>query len=89
MDGARAAISVSKTKESDRPTWCRHYDEWKQAHEELETLTARNTDRAEDWSREDLARLAELTRIRGDAAGRMWDEAPESQIWASAHIKCS
>ena len=85
----RHLMTRSKTKESDRPMWCRHYDEWKQAHEALETLTARNTDRVEDWTREDLAQLEELTRIRGEAAGRMWDEAPESEIWASAHIKCS
>ena len=85
----RHLMTRTKTAESDRPTWCRHYDEWKQAHEELEALTARNSDRTEDWSREDLARLAELTRIRGEAAGRMWDEAPESENWTSAHIKCS
>ena len=84
----RHLMTRTKTKESDRPTWCRHYDEWKQAHEELETLTARNSDRADDWSREDLARLEQLTRIRGEAAGRMWGEAPESENWTSAHIKC-
>ena len=82
-------MTRTKTKESDRPTWCCHYDEWKQAHEDLETLTSRNSDRAEDWSREDLARLQELNRIRGEAAGRMWGEAPESENWTSAHIKCS
>lgn len=84
----RHLMTRTKTAESDRPTWCSHYDEWKQAHEELEALTARNSDRTEDWSQEDLARLAELTRIRGEAAGRMWDEAPESENWTSAHIKC-
>ena len=77
-----------KTRESDRPTWCRHYDEWKRAYDEAEVLTARNSDRTEDWSPEDLARLAELTHTFGQAARRMWDEAPESEIWASAHIKC-
>ena len=76
-------------EESDRPTWCRHYDEWKRAYEEANALMARNSDRAEDWSPEDLARLAELTRTYGEAAGRMWDEAPESENWTSAHIKCS
>ena len=85
----RRLMTRTKTEEPDRPTWCRHYDEWKRAHEEAEALTARNSDRAEDWSREDLARLQELIRIRGDAAGRLWNEAPESEIWASAHIKCS
>lgn len=85
----RRQMTKTKTEESDRPTWCRHYDEWKRAHEELVALTARNSDRAEDWSREDLARLTELTRIRGEAAGRLWGEAPESENWTSAHIKCS
>ena len=85
----RRLMTRTKTEEPDRPTWCRHYDEWKRAHDEAEALTARNSDRAEDWSREDLARLQELIRIRGDAAGRMWDEAPESENWTSAHIKCS
>lgn len=78
----------TKTRESDRPTWCRHYDEWKRAYDEAEVLTARNSDRTEDWSPEDLARLAELTHTFGQAARRMWDEAPESETWASAHIKC-
>ena len=56
---------------------------------EFEALTARNSDRAEDWSREDLARLEELTRIRVEAAGRIWGEALEFENWTSAHIKCS
>ena len=85
----RHLMTRTKTAESHRPTWCRHYDEWKRAQEELDALTARNSDRAEDWSPEDLARLAELIRIRGEAAGRMWDEAPESENWTSVHIKCS
>ena len=85
----RHLMTRTKTEESDRPTWCRHYDEWKRAYEEANALTARNSDRTEDWSREDLARLAELTRTYGEAAGRMWDEAPESEDWTSAHIKCS
>ena len=85
----RLLITRTKTEESDRPTWCRHYDEWKRAYDEAEALTARNSDRTEDWSREDLARLAELTRTYGEAAGRMWDEAPESENWTSTHIKCS
>ena len=72
-------MTRTKTEESDRPTWCRHYDEWKRAYEEANALTTRNSDRTEDWSREDLARLAELTRTYGEAAGRMWDEAPESE----------
>ena len=85
----RRLITKTKMEESDRPTWCRHYDEWKRAHQELVALAARNSDRAEDWSREDLARLTELTRIRGEAAGRLWGEAAESENWTSAHIKCS
>ena len=85
----RHLMTRTKTEESDRPTWCRHYDEWKRAYDEAEALMARNSDRAEDWSREDLARLEELTRTYGEAAGRMWDEAPESEDWTSAHIKCS
>ena len=79
----------SKAKESDRPTWCRHYDEWKRAHDEADALMARNSDRTEDWSREDLARLQELTQTYGEAARRMWNEAHESENWASARIKCS
>ena len=84
----RPMTTSTKTRESDRPTWCRHYDEWKRAFDETELLTARNSDRTEDWSPEDLARLAELTRTYGEAARRMWDEAPESENWTSAHIKC-
>ena len=84
----RRLMTKTKTEESDRPTWCRHYDEWKRAFDEAEALMARNSSRTEDWSREDLARLAELTRTYGEAAGRMWDEAPESENWTSAHIKC-
>ena len=82
-------MTRTKAEESDRPPSCRHYDEWKRAHEELEALTTRNSDRTEDWSREDLARLEDLARIRDEAAGRMWDEAPESENWTSARIKCS
>ena len=85
----RHLMTRTKTDEPSRPTWCRHYDEWKRAHDEAEALTARNSDRTEDWSREDLARLQELIRIRGEAAGRLWNEAPESENWTSAHIKCS
>ena len=85
----RRRITKIKTEESDRPAWCRHYDEWRRAYDEAEALMARNSSRTEDWSREDLARLAELTRTYGEAAGRMWDEAPESEDWTSAHIKCS
>lgn len=85
----RHLMTRTRTTESDRPMWCRHYDEWKRAYDETEALMARNSDRTEDWSREDLARLAELTRIYGEAAGRMWGEAPESEDWTSAHIKCS
>ena len=54
-----------------------------------EALTARNSDRTKDGSPEDHARLQELTRTYGEAAGRMWDEAPETENWTSAHIKCS
>ena len=82
-------MNKTKTEESDRPTWCCHYDEWKRAYEEANALKARNSDFTEDWSREDLARLEELTRLFAEAAGRMWDEAPESENWTSAHIKCS
>ena len=85
----RHLMTRTKTEESDRPTWCRHYDEWKRAYDEAEAFMARNSGRAEDWSREDLARLEELTRTYGEAAGRMWGEAPESENWTSAHIKCS
>ena len=85
----RHLTTRTKTDEPDRPTWCRHYDEWKRAHDEAEALTARNSDRTEDWAREDLARLQELIRIRGEAAGRLWNEAPKSENWTSAHIKCS
>lgn len=53
----RHLMNRTKTEESDRPTWCRHYDEWKRAYEEANALTARNSDQPEDWSREDLARL--------------------------------
>ena len=82
-------MSRTKTRQSDRPTWCRHYDDWKRAYEEANALTARNSDRTEDWSREDLERLEELTRTYAEAAGRMWDEAPDSENWTSAHIKCN
>ena len=85
---SRHMAPKTKTREPDRPTWCRHYDEWKRAYDEVEALTARNSDRSEDWSPEDLARLAELIRTFGQAARRMWDEAPESETWTSAHIKC-
>ena len=81
-------MARTKARESDRPTWCHHYDEWKRAHDESEALMARNSDRTEDWSPEDLARLAELTRTFGEAARRMWNEAPESENWTSVHIKC-
>ena len=81
-------MARTKARESDRPTWCRHYDEWKRAHDESEALMARNSDRTEDWSPEDLARLAELTRTFGEAARWMWNEAPESENWTSVHIKC-
>ena len=81
-------MTRTEARESDRPTWCRHYDEWKQAFDESEALMARNSDRTEDWSPEDLARLAELTRTFGEAARRMWDEASDSENWTSAHIKC-
>jgi hypothetical protein len=81
-------MARTKTRESARPTWCRHYDEWKRAYDEPEALMTRNSDRTEDWSPEDLTQLAELTRAYGQAAGRMWDEAPESENWNSAHIKC-
>lgn len=84
----RHLMNRTKTEKSDRPTWCRHYDEWKRAYEEANALTTRNSDRTEDWSREDLARLKELTRTYAEAAGRMWDEAPESENWTSAQIKC-
>ena len=84
----RHMTTRTKTRESDRPTWCRHYDEWKRADDETEVLTARNSDRTDEWSPEDLARLAELTRTYGEAARRMWDETPESENWTSAHIKC-
>ena len=85
----RHLMTRTRTAESDRPTWCRHYDEWKRAYDEADALMARNSDRTEDWSREDLARLAELIQIYGEAAGRLWGEAPESEDWTSAHIKCS
>ncbi|MDE0613413.1 MAG: hypothetical protein OXI32_03260 [bacterium] len=86
--GFRNLLSRAMPGESDRPTWCCHFDEWKRAFEEAEALKARNSDRTEDWSREDLVRLEELTSAFAQAAGRMWDEAPESENWASAHIKC-
>lgn len=85
----RRLTTKTKTDESDRPPWCSHYDEWKRSYDETEALMARNSIRTEDWSRDDLARLAELTRTYGEAAGRMWDEAPESENWTSAHIKCA
>ena len=85
----RHLMTRSKAKKSDRPTWCRHYDEWKRGHDETEALMARNSDRTEDWSREDLARLQELTQTYGEAADRMWNEAHESENWTSARIKCS
>ena len=84
----RHATTSAKIRESDRPMWCRHYDEWKLAYDEAEALKARNSDTTESWSREDLARLAELTQTFGAAARRMWDEAPDSEDWTSAHIKC-
>ena len=84
----RCMTTRTKTREPDRPTWCHYYDEWKRAYDEAEALTARNSDRTEDWSPEDLERLAELIRTYGEAAHRMWDEAPESENWTSAHIKC-
>ena len=49
---------------------------------------ARKSSRTGDWSREDLARLAELTRTGGEAAGRMRYEAPEPENWISAHVRC-
>ncbi len=84
----RHKTTRTTTRVSDRPTWCRHYDEWKRAHDEAEVLTARNSDLPEDWSRKDLARLEALTQNYGEAADRMWDEAPETENWTSAHIKC-
>ncbi|WP_420443803.1 hypothetical protein [Candidatus Poriferisodalis sp.] len=77
-----------KSRKPDRPSWCRHYDEWKRAYDESEALMARNSKHTADWSPEDLLRLEELTKVYGEAAIRMWDEAPESENWASAHIKC-
>lgn len=50
---------------------------------------AKNSELTEDWSAEDLARLEELTRTYGEASARMWEEAPETENWTSAHIKCS
>ena len=85
---AKALTAGRKSKESDRPSWCRHYDEWKRAADEIEALEARNTEFTADWTKEDLERLAELINARGSAAYRMWDEAPESENWESAHLKC-
>ena len=80
--------SKSKSQKSGRPSWCRHYDEWKRAAGELEALQAQNTEFIADWTKEDLARLDKLIQARGEAANRMWDEAPESETWTSAHLKC-
>ena len=44
----RHLITRTKTEESDRPTWCRHYDEWKRAYDEAEAVMARNSDRVPD-----------------------------------------
>ncbi len=85
---ARAPSSGRKSKESERPSWCRHYDEWKRAADEIEALEARNTEFTADWTKEDLKRLEELIDERGNAAYRMWDKAPESENWESAHLKC-
>ena len=85
---ARAPSSGRKPKESGRPSWCRHYDEWKRAADEIEALEDRNTEFTADWTQEDLKRLEELINARCNAAYRMWDEAPESENWESAHLKC-
>lgn len=78
-----------KSRKPDRPSWCQHYDVWKRAYDEAEALMAQNSDQTEDWTPEDLARLKELTETYGAAAIQMWDEAPESENWESAHIKCA
>lgn len=77
-----------RSKKSDRPSWCLHYDEWKRADDEIKALESRNTICTTDWTQEDLRRLAELIDARGEASGRMWGEAPDSENWDSARIKC-
>jgi len=85
---AGAPSSGRKSKESGRPSWCRHYDDWKRAADELEALEARNTEFTADWANEDLKRRDALIEACGDAADQMWNEAPESENWESAHLKC-
>lgn len=78
-----------RARQARRPSWCRHYDEWQRAYYESEELTIRNGNATDDWSQEDLQQLYELTNQYTAAAGRMWDEAPDSENWDSAHIKCA
>ena len=85
---ADTATSRRRSKKSDRPSWCLHYDEWKRADDEIRALESRNTDFTADWAEEDLRRLEELISARGEAAYRMWEKAPESENWESARIKC-
>lgn len=85
---ADVPTSRRRSKKSVRPSWCLHYDEWKRANDEIKALESRNTDFTADWTQEDLRRLAELIDARGEAAGRMWDEAPDSESWDSARLKC-
>ena len=85
---AKALSSGRKSNETDRPSWCRHFDEWKRAADEINGLEARNTEFTADRTKEDLKRLQELIEARGEAAYRMWDKAPESETWTSAHLKC-
>lgn len=78
-----------RARQARRPSWCKHYDEWQRAYRESEELTARNGNATADWSQEDQLLLYELTNQYTAAAGRMWDEAPDSENWDSAHIKCT
>ena len=73
---------------SQRPSWCRHYDEWERANTEAERIAAQYGDVAAEWPADELKRWSDLVEAYADAARRMWAEAPDEARWDTAEAVC-
>lgn len=70
------------------PSWCVHAEHLEAELILQERLMARHGDQTADWPSDDLGRFISSIDAQGQAAGRLWDQAPESYNWADVRREC-
>ena len=85
---ATTTTATTRAPAPARPSWCVHAEKIDAELALQERLIAQHGDQTADWPAGDLERFARSIDAQGEAAGRLWDQAPESHRWADVRREC-